>query len=154
MVKYDYTNYRLPIQAETVAMSLEEIRSKHGVLTPQAVLTEARNKDHILHDQFDWNDRTASEKYRIIQARSIINCVIMVLNEDEPVQVRAFMKTSTLHEYKPAQDVLTNKDDMEFVLQQAKSEMNSFIRKYKALKLFPKFSGQIVDMFTLQAVEV
>jgi len=51
---------------------LERIYKKHGVVTVEIVLKESSKPTHPLHDYFEWNDRAAAEKYRIVQCYSLI----------------------------------------------------------------------------------
>jgi hypothetical protein len=51
------------------------MKEKGNSVTPKDVLEAARPRSHPLHTYFDWNDRTAGEKYRIWQARSLLGRV-------------------------------------------------------------------------------
>lgn len=46
-------------------------RSEEG-LSPETLLAASRNEEAPLHGEFEWNDETAAEKYRLGQARKII----------------------------------------------------------------------------------
>lgn len=46
-----------------------------GVITPRAVVDDARNSDSPLHECFDWNDEIAGDKWRLVQARRLIRSV-------------------------------------------------------------------------------
>jgi len=52
-----------------IAASIEE---RHGELTPGIVIEEARAPDHPWHDEFEWRDDVAGERYRLNQARRLI----------------------------------------------------------------------------------
>lgn len=58
---------------ESAVFQLMEEKGK--TLTPRDVLDAARPRNHALHSYFDWNDRTAGEKYRIWQAQSLLRRV-------------------------------------------------------------------------------
>lgn len=61
---------------QAVADKLIEIAAKNGgVLTPDAVINEAKKKTSVLHGEFEWDDTVAAKKYRIDQARRIIRTV-------------------------------------------------------------------------------
>lgn len=51
---------------------LERIYKKHKVVTVDIVLSEAGKPTHPLHSYFEWDDKAAAEKYRIVQAYSLI----------------------------------------------------------------------------------
>ena len=55
---------------ETAVFQLMEEKGK--AVTPREVLNAARHKNNPLHSYFDWNDRTAGEKYRVWQAQSLL----------------------------------------------------------------------------------
>jgi len=44
-------------------------------LTPADVVDAARMNTSPLHRLFDWDDRSAAEKYRLAQARQVIRCI-------------------------------------------------------------------------------
>lgn len=52
-----------------IAAAIEE---RHGELTPAIVVEEARAPDHPWHDEFEWNDEAAGERFRLNQARRLI----------------------------------------------------------------------------------
>jgi hypothetical protein len=54
---------------------LAELHAKHGNITPEMVVTDARDPRSPLHARFDWDDSTAAEAYRIIQARVLIKTI-------------------------------------------------------------------------------
>lgn len=51
---------------------LEKIYKKHKVITVEAVLAEAAKPSHPLHSYFEWDDAAAGQKYRTVQAYSLI----------------------------------------------------------------------------------
>lgn len=51
---------------------LERIYKKHKVVTVDIVLTEAQKPTHPLHSYFEWDDQAAAQKYRTVQAYSLI----------------------------------------------------------------------------------
>lgn len=55
-----------------VDQALQALYEKHGVLTPEIVLNDARRKSSPLHYEFDWDDSTAAHRWRIEQARKLI----------------------------------------------------------------------------------
>lgn len=76
--------------AQKIGEELELIKSKES-LNPKNVLKRAKSKKSILHKYFEWDDSVASEKWRIQQARGIVNHVIeVVVVRGEEVEERAF----------------------------------------------------------------
>lgn len=51
---------------------LDRIMKKHGAITAQLMVEEARDPKSRLHKFFLWDDQEAAEKYRLVQAQSMI----------------------------------------------------------------------------------
>lgn len=64
-----------------------------GSVTPAQLLEHARNPNCALHRYFDWDDTTAAEAYRLLQARSVIRAVVKFIPNanGNPVSVRAYV---------------------------------------------------------------
>jgi hypothetical protein len=56
---------------ESVKQRLIELAAG-GRLTPNAVVEDARDKDSPLHSVFEWDDAVAADRFRIEQARNLI----------------------------------------------------------------------------------
>lgn len=67
-------------------------------VTPSKVLELAKDPNHPLHSFFEWDDEVASNKYRLIQARELINQIVFqIMNEEKDKKyskVRAFLSVS------------------------------------------------------------
>ena len=53
-----------------------------GVLTPDAVVADARKKDSPLHACFEWDVKKAAAEYWLIQARELIRTVRVTVNTE------------------------------------------------------------------------
>ena len=70
-------------EKELVAEKLAELAKKNGGrLTPNVVLEEAKDRDSILHNLFEWDDTLAAHQHRIYQARQIITSVRVVITTE------------------------------------------------------------------------
>lgn len=68
-------------KAQVYGNELERIRKENaGILTPQIVVEEAKEKSSPIHNFFEWNNDLASEKYRLSQARQLINHINVIIN--------------------------------------------------------------------------
>lgn len=68
---------------EAIRERLTEIcKANGGVLTPEAVVEDAKSKASPLHGQFQWNVKQAAYQHWLDQARSLIRSVRVVLTED------------------------------------------------------------------------
>ena len=78
----------------------DEITSIGEEVTPQEVVDYAREEDTELPKCFEWKDRIAAEKYRLSQARSVMQNIITVVtykddeDADRNVRVRAIVSTN------------------------------------------------------------
>lgn len=52
----------------------------NGIIRPDAVVDAARNPASVLNSLFEWRDDEAAEKYRLLQARSVIRLVPMTVH--------------------------------------------------------------------------
>lgn len=102
-------------------------------ISPQELLEKARNENSELHKCFEWDDSVAAEKYRLIQARQIIVNLVYkkVAKEEQPV--RCFQISSERTVYQPTTKFLVQEDEYQTLLKRAKSELESFKRRYSTL---------------------
>mgnify|MGYP001809541431 CR=1 FL=1 len=90
---------RFGIDPQAAGEELERIKQRDGTLTAPAVVDEARPDDAVLHPAFEWQDPVAAERYREIQARTLIKKVRVICPEptQEPVvQARVAMQTAPI----------------------------------------------------------
>ena len=81
---------RFKTNANDAGALLETIRNQFGEVTPELVLKEARHKDSVIHNDFQWDDEKAATLYRLDTARRIIRHLRVVSEgevTDEPVFV-------------------------------------------------------------------
>lgn len=132
----------LQIQGE-----LEAIRkSNRGVLLPEQVVKFAKNSNTALHSRFDWSDRKAAHKYRLWQAREVINVYVTVLEADtEPVKVYVSLYNDRKREgggYRALRNVMRNPKYRQQLFEQAEFEMQIFRQRYqRLLRLRPIFEA-------------
>lgn len=61
---------------------LAALENEHGQLTPALVVEDAKQKDSPLHGLFDWNLKSAAQKYWLHTARTIIHSVKVVVTTE------------------------------------------------------------------------
>ena len=126
--------YKAP--AQVAGEVCEQLAKSETGLTPKALVDASRPKNAPLHGEFDWNDRSAAEKYREVQASGIIRNVILVdvSEEKERVIERSFVSAPGGNNvYVPLRDALNNETWKNHLLEQAHGEMKAFIAKYGRL---------------------
>lgn len=126
-VTWNFMNYKADANAAYAEISnLEEI-------TPQNVLDLARNENSVIHDDFEWDDKIAGEKYRLHQARRMIQSFVIETEENEKVPTRVLQITAEQNVYKPVTFFVEREDEYKALLNRALSELESFQRRYKRL---------------------
>lgn len=116
-------------QAGQVCEQLEQT----GGLTAKRLLDASRPADAPLHNEFEWNDSEAAEKYREQQARHIINSLTIVV-EEQPI-TRAFVNIRAAGpSYESIGIVVQQQDKYAALLAQCKKELQAFFKKYNSVK--------------------
>jgi len=105
---------------QSVIDELLEIQKSKG-LTPEEIVESAKSKKSSLHNLFDWEDSVASEKWRLHQARVLVNEVRVVIEEKEyyafenvSIRIESSKKDGKessieyIREYKPVVEILSN----------------------------------------------
>lgn len=105
-------------------------------LTPKNLLDANRDENAPLHNEFEWRDDIAAEKYRENQAKHIIACLCVraeTTSGEQSEPVRVFLKTTPESEYQSLNVILQSADSRSAMLAMALKELKAFQRKYKAL---------------------
>lgn len=124
----------------------EAIEAIPGDVTPEKVVNASRDESAVLHPLFDWNDTTAAEKYRQVQAGDIIRNLVTVHISEQQKQdrpVRCFV--SIEKSYKPMDTVLKTPSYRETMLADARRDLEAFASKYKSLSELSEVISSIND---------
>lgn len=125
--------------AQKVGELFEKLQNSPEGLSPSSVLNASRKKGSLLHDDFEWNDGVAAEKYRLQQARFIIQNIVVVTettdkNQRTVYKDRAYVSaTAKTGAYVSLNNALTNDEWRSHLLECAKNEMDVFCAKYARL---------------------
>jgi hypothetical protein len=112
-----------------------EIQKDKG-LTAETILDEAKKKSSPLHNFFDWDNTTAGEKWRLQQARILINEVKVIVNSKERYAFENVRITvcdqpeETTREYKPIMEILSKEEYRKQVIKQALENATYWKEKY------------------------
>lgn len=124
-------------------------QKKGGKLTPKELVEAARDVDSPLHNEFEWNDTKAAQKYREWQARYIISSIELEITNvpNEPTEVELEItdsKPSSVKFYHSLdndgtgyENVFTISEDEEKtkrLLENCKKDIGSFRVKYDTLR--------------------
>lgn len=105
--------------------------------TPQDVVNIAEDENTELHKCFEWDDREASKKWRLFQARQVLCNLVVVKQEpeEEEEKTRVFLNVDrSTQKYTKIQLVLKNEDQYTRLLEQAKRDFKKLQVKYRTLK--------------------
>lgn len=131
--------------ADVVGNELKVLADNNN-LSPESVLDLAKDENSPLHNLFEWNDAIAAEKYRLNQARQIIQQIVIVNDHPnaEVREVRAFVTESKNDgHYQLITTVIENPITYEVLLKRAKFELHVFKEKYKTIVEFKELFDEI-----------
>lgn len=107
--------------------------SELSEVTPQQIYERGKDPESELHKCFEWDNDVCAEKWRLQQARQIIQLLVVTPRQEEEQPVRIFQISSERNEYKENSFFLQNEDEYKTLLKRAKEELQSFKRRYKML---------------------
>ncbi|MBO5831573.1 MAG: hypothetical protein J6R01_08210 [Alistipes sp.] len=132
---------RIKTNAQTAGEVCEALEKTVG-LTAKTLLEASRPEDAPLHNEFEWNDSIAAEKYREDQARYIIRMLCVASEEEDTPPVRAFFTVSPELPYENIQRIVSNPEKRTSLLEMAFAEFKAFEAKYNAVSEFaPVFTA-------------
>lgn len=102
-------------------------------VTPAEVVEKAKDEKSELHKCFEWDDKKAADKYRLQQARMVINLLVVKTEKPEETPVRVFQITSERNTYQPTRLFLQQPDEYRTLLDRAKRELIAIRKRYHTL---------------------
>lgn len=150
------------VSAEVAGAVCQQLHETKEGLTPQGLVDVSRPVDAPMHNEFEWDDSIAGEKYRVEQAKHVIRNLVIVKSDinkerevkldvqpeipEEEVQDRAFQSTyERKNLYVPLMDALTNETWRANLLEAAKRDTRCFIAKYRRLDELAKIIDDMND---------
>lgn len=121
---------------------LQDIYEQNGRLTPAIVVDAARDKDHPLHNRFEWDDALAGEAWRKQQAHELIRSVRWTYKDatDQEKDVRAFHAIRSDEDdefiYEPVEKVIESPMLTQILLRDMEREWKQLKRRYEGFKEF------------------
>ena len=128
----------IPVDAQAAGERLERLRiHNNGILTPRAVVDDARPPESVLHPAFEWNDAIAAERFREDQARYVLRSItVTVPSEPERAKpTRAFVNV-VQEEHQSYTSVVAALSDAELrrqLIAQAWKDLQAWREKYQDL---------------------
>ena len=104
-------------------------------LTAKNLVDASREEGSLLHDEFEWNDAVAGEKYREEQARKIIINLAVTVEDKEGGVERAYVSIDRgSKSYESITTVLADTEKTTALLDLALRDLQAFKQKYARLK--------------------
>lgn len=76
---------------------LIDLHAKHGVLTPEIVVEDAKSKASPLHESFEWDVKKAAQQHWLETARGLIRAVrLQIVNEHTVLSAPYFVRDPRL----------------------------------------------------------
>ena len=139
MFKAEWSKVGAGIYANVDAQKVaEEIVSIGESASPKEILEKARDEKTELHKAFEWDDTIAAEKYRLDQARHVVQCLVIVRHERPEMdakkgEIRYFFKPDEQTGYRRTELIVKHEDEYAALLSQANRELKAFRVKYSTL---------------------
>ena len=134
------------VDAQTIGVHLEKME----LVTAETVVEDAVRKRSPLHKHFEWDDSIASERYRLAQARNLINHLeVIVITERGKESTRAFHNVTVQFDdeteggiYAPISVVRQDQAMRSQVIRKAMAELRAWERRYKQ---YEDIFGPVID---------
>jgi len=123
-----------------------EVKDTYG-LTAENLLRKASKKSSLLYEFFDWDNSSAGEKWRLGQARQLINEIKIIVEDKEMYAFESVNVTIKeagvsnnknskfgVREYKPIIEIMNNEDYRNQLIHRALSEANYWKERHAELK--------------------
>lgn len=130
----------------TKSEALLDIYKKHGKLTPEIVVEEAKDKKSPLHEEFDWNNKEAGQKWRVHQARLLICRVHIVSETPDGAKTRLFVHNGENTEertYNPVNIVVSDPGEMARTLNRFHSDCMAYVNRIRSLGEYKQHSDMM-----------
>jgi hypothetical protein len=135
------------VDAQVFGATLEQLAEQGQppqLVPPKKIVDAARPPRAPLHKMFLWDNDRAGEQFRWMQARRFVSQLEIVLVEvkgSRAISTRGFWSVHVGKDrgYVPRHRVLSDRDLKLQVIATARSELESYIRKYQAVLTFGSF---------------
>jgi hypothetical protein len=123
-----------------LAAELRKIRDEYGDLRRRTIVNVARDPDHPLHSRFEWDDRVAGDRYRLVQAGELIRSVT-VKYTDRGGEAREIHEWHSVvrdgsRAYEPVDEIAEDPVTMKILLREMQRDWRALRTRYGHLKEF------------------
>ena len=133
------------VRREEIRTALIEIADGNdGYLSPHAVVQAASNPESVLHDEFEWNNDAAGERFRLLQAAALIRRVRVTVvrkqleNKSVKIEtVREYQSRPSARNpeqgYEHVQEIMQDSEKRAEMLRHCLTELAAIRRRYQQL---------------------
>lgn len=132
---------------DAIRAVLDEL-ARGGSLTPQAVVDAARSPESPLHECFEWNDKKAAARFRIVQARRLIARLEVTVIEESRILIAPFAVRDpalTTHQqgYARTVDLQTDQDRARMAIRNEVARVGALLSRVRALAAAFGMEGEV-----------
>ncbi|MEE4236521.1 MAG: hypothetical protein V2I51_07335 [Anderseniella sp.] len=122
-----------------------------GRITPSAIVEAARDEDSALHAYFEWDDSTAAEQYRLMQARELLrSCKVEFKINDRKIAIPAYVRDpeadSMQQGYVETARIRNEAEAARDVLLREFSRVGSLLTRARRLAEFFEMESEVDDL--------
>jgi hypothetical protein len=131
------------VGSERVADALADIYGRYGYLTPELLLEEAKDRNHPLHPDFEWNNKEAGHQWRLVQARRLIRSVKVAFVSDRQVEEKIrnwHVVRAPERSYRPLPEIAEDEFVSELVRRDMERRWRQLFARYK---VYEEFIGMV-----------
>ena len=135
MAEFVWRRHEYAIPASLVGQRVVQLESEYGVCHPERLVEDARPSTSPLHDMFEWDNTRAAERYRVEQARGILQSIRVILEPDAK-PVPAFVHVRLLESgngYVGVARAMSDQDMRAQVLGDALRQLDALQHRYDTL---------------------
>lgn len=115
-----------------------------GEITPQELVSLAKDHNSPIHKYFEWDDKKAAKDYRLYQARRLIKSIIIEIDgSDVPAYHNIRLLDSDEPSYMDTLNCMHSPDIWAQVLNRALMEAKNWAERYKTYKELAPIVGAI-----------
>ena len=120
-----------------IRRELSRLYGQHGGLTAETVVEAARPEESPLHGQFEWDDTEAAHQFRLVQSRSLMRRVGVIIREEVKPLIHVPPETASgvrRGRYLIDEDLVKDVDEYARAIQSAQSDLDAALRRMAQLR--------------------
>lgn len=108
-----------------------------GGVSPEMLLKASRAKSSLLHNYFEWDDNAGAKKFRLYQARQLLNSITIEIDSTRTREFQNIIvetKQAKTRKYYQLDQILSNEDLKKKVLSQIVKQIRMMVVRYTTYK--------------------